>query len=132
MAEFCSQEWLDGLPAIVNELPERPGLTAVIQVIVEGAPDGKIQMLFDYEDGRLRDATLGRDKGADIEVIVSYERALALVRGEADLRVLFMQGNIKVSGVCFNCHSARRRLSSFSKARRFATPVSASINTSFL
>ena len=98
VAAFLSESWLSEVTKLINELPPRPGLTATMQVIVEGAPDGKIQLLFSYDDGKVTEAGFGRNKDADIELIVSHERALGLAADELDLRVLFMAGDIKVSG----------------------------------
>lgn len=95
--KLLSDEWL----AFVNEnaaaLPERPGVSLVMQHVVSGAPTGKVQCGVEVRDGRLVACAVGKRPDATCTVTWTYPDALAALRG-ADLDVAFMRGNLKIDG----------------------------------
>lgn len=98
MATFLTQGWLDRLCALAEALPERPGATARLQVVVTGGPAGDVAYVQVIEDGRLVSCVLGRDDSADVTLTQLYSDAVLIATGELDGNVAFMQGRVKVVG----------------------------------
>lgn len=98
MATFLTQEWLDLLCTLAAGLPERPGATARLQVVVTGGPDGEVRYVQHIEDGRLVACSLGGDDAADATLTESYDDAVQIAKGELDANAAFMQGRVKVTG----------------------------------
>lgn len=98
MAQFLTQEWLDLLHTLAADLPERPGASARIQVVVTGGPEGEVRYVQEIEDGRLAACSLGGDDTADATLTETYDDAVELARGDLDPSAAFMQGRVKVSG----------------------------------
>ncbi len=97
MPRLLTQEWLDRQRSELAELPARPGATARIQYEVNGA-DGVVSFHTHLEDGRITENQLGADDEADFTMLVPHDHFVAIVRGEADASVGFMQGTVKVTG----------------------------------
>jgi len=95
---FLSQEWCDRQRELTAGLPERPGATARVQVVVSGGPDGEVAYLQVFDDGRLVECSLTRDDGADVTLNQTHADAVAIVTGEIDPSAAFMQGRVKVVG----------------------------------
>jgi putative sterol carrier protein len=95
---FLSQEWLDRQRQLIADLPERPGATARVQVVVSGAPDGEVAYLQVFEDGRLVECARTRDDSADVTLNQTYADAVAIATGDLDPSAAFMQGRVKVVG----------------------------------
>lgn len=98
MVAFLSQEWLDRQRQLIADLPERPGATARVQVVVSGAPDGEVAYLQVFEDGRLVGCARTRDASADVTLNQTYADAVAIATGDLDPSAAFMQGRVKVVG----------------------------------
>lgn len=114
MVAFLSQDWLDLQRLSANDLaldlPAGAGAgagtdhdtsraAAVIETTVTGGPGGNVTYTTTIEHGRLVAAALGEPSGQpDLTFQVSYDDAVRQARGETELSVLFMQGNLKVEG----------------------------------
>lgn len=98
MPAFLSQAWLDLQRELGRDLPERPGASARMQVVVTGAPEGDVAYVLSIEDGRVVEASLGTDSDADVTLTQTYVDAVAVARGELDANAAFMQGRVKVVG----------------------------------
>lgn len=98
MATFLSQDWLDLQRSLAEGLPERPGATARLQVVVTGTSAGEVSYVQAIEDGRLVESVLGRDDGADVTLTQSYADAGSIAKGDLDANAAFMQGRVKVVG----------------------------------
>lgn len=98
MVAFLSQEWLDRQRELTAGLPERPGASARVQVVVAGGPDGEVAYLQVFDDGRLVECSLTRDDGADVTLHQTHADAVAIATGELDPSAAFMQGRVKVVG----------------------------------
>lgn len=99
MPAFLTQEWLDLQRSLAGELPERPGASARLRVVVTGTPAGEVRYVQAMEDGRLVECALGADDAAvDVTLTETYDDAVAIVRGELDANAAFMQGRVKVVG----------------------------------
>lgn len=98
MVALLSQEWLARRFELAADLPVRPGASARIQHVVAGAPEGQVAYVDVFEDGRLSSATLGPSDDVDVTFTETYADAVAIARGELDLHVGFMRGQVKFVG----------------------------------
>jgi predicted lipid carrier protein YhbT len=98
VAAFLSPDWVELQVRLAAELPERPGASARLQVVVTGTPDGEVTYVQQIEDGRLTGASLGRDDAADVTLTQTHADAVAIARGDLDANAAFMQGRVKVTG----------------------------------
>ena len=95
--KLLSDEWLELVRERAAALPERPGVSLVMQHVVSGSPAGKVQCGVEVRDGRLVSCTIGKRADATCTVTWTYADALAALRG-ADLDVAFMRGSLKIDG----------------------------------
>jgi putative sterol carrier protein len=100
MATYLSEEWLDRWSRVLAELPERPGLDARLQRTVLGTPDGDVTYHLVVASGRVVEAGPGSPPGGEPDVTFTspYDVAVALVTGELDPSVAYMQGKLKAEG----------------------------------
>jgi predicted lipid carrier protein YhbT len=98
VAVFLSPEWVELQPRLAGDLPERPGASARLQIVVSGAPEGEVAYVQQIEDGRLTATSLGRDDTADVTLAQTHADAVAIARGDLDANAAFMQGRVKVTG----------------------------------
>jgi hypothetical protein len=95
--KLLSDEWLAFVAEQASTLPERPGVSLVMQHVVSGSPAGKVQCGVEVRDGRLVACAIGKRPDATCTVTWTYADALAALRG-ADLDVAFMRGTLKIDG----------------------------------
>lgn len=110
MAELLSQAWLDEVRRLASGGP-RPDVSARVRWVVRGGPgeapsrgrgaraagaETRFYMILDH--GRPVEMMLGDIDDADVTFTIPYDDAVAVVRGELDLSVAFMQGRMKVEG----------------------------------
>lgn len=98
MAELLSQDWLDLQHRLGAGLPERPGASARLQIVVTGGPSGDVSYGQGIEDGRLVRCALGVDSDAEVTLTETWDDAVAIASGALDANVAFMQGRVKVVG----------------------------------
>ncbi len=98
VALFLSDEWVALQRKLTAELPERPGATARLQHVIGGGPDGEVRYHHVLDDGRLVDAGTGDDPDAEITLTWTYGDVTDVLRGDAELNALFMQGRLKTAG----------------------------------
>lgn len=111
MAAFLSQAWLDEVRRLASDGP-RPDVSSRVQWVVKGGPgapgaptggrrsaggpETRFYLILDH--GRPVEAMVGSVDDADITLSIGYDDAAAVVRGELDLSVAFMQGRLKADG----------------------------------
>ena len=98
MTRFLSEEWMQAYVDTMAGLPEQSGLDAVIQYVVSGAPDGKVNFHEEIEAGRPVAVEVGKRKDADITITWKYEEAVAEHSGERTVEVAYMAARSKVEG----------------------------------
>lgn len=98
MPTYLSQEWLDLQRALAEGLPERPGATARVQLVITGAPGGDVRYHQTTVDGRLLDLELGDDPDAEVTLTHTYAVAMDIATGALDANAAFMQGRVKIVG----------------------------------
>jgi len=94
VAEFLTDDWMAALVGTGGA----PGATGTVQVVVTGAPDGDGKWYARLDDGVVAEAALGTRSGAELTLTVSYADATAIVAGDLDPSVAFMQGRMKTAG----------------------------------
>jgi predicted lipid carrier protein YhbT len=95
---LLTDEWVALHREATADLPERPGASARIEYRVTGGPDGDATFHLLLEDGRIVDGGVGPDPDADFSVLLTLDDYLAVLAGELDQNVGFMQGRVKVTG----------------------------------
>ena len=106
--EFLGDGWVAAYQAACAGLPERPGTSGRLQVVVTGAPGGQVVWWTDFADGRAVDAGRG-GPALDPDDPVPGDRplvaltepwalAVAVAKGELDLSAAFMRGAAKTTG----------------------------------
>lgn len=99
MVAFLSQAWLARQRELLDDLlPEQPDVTVRVQHVVTGGPDGDVRYFVAFAAGRVVDAGLGVDPGADLVLTSSDDVAAAIATGELEAGVAFMQGRLKTEG----------------------------------
>ena len=98
MEDFGSEGWLAAVRAAAEALPAVPGCNVRARLEVSGDPGGPCRLGVVIRDGRLVDLTPGRPAEADCTVTCGAADADAILRGELDPAVAYMQGRLKIDG----------------------------------
>lgn len=98
MVKYLTQDWLDEGRHLAADQPERPGVSARIQYVVSGTPDGDVRYWWVVEDGRLVESQIGELDDPDFTLTMTHETGVEIARGQLDPNVAFMQGRVKCAG----------------------------------
>lgn len=98
MTAFLSDEWLNEAQVSLADLRTIEGADGVVQYVISGAPDGKVQVHVDVRSGRVTGIAAGKHPDPDCTVTLAYTDAVALFAGELTPEVAFMSGRAKVEG----------------------------------
>ncbi len=90
--------WSAAVRAELVGLAAPPSLEGTLRVDVTGAPDGDRTAHARFGGGRLTDVGPGAGEGPDATVTLTFEDARAVLGGDLDPSVAFMQGRMKVAG----------------------------------
>ncbi len=99
--DFLSEPWLERVLDAAKVLPGLTGMSAVVNFeFATGKSSKKPPMRFHaaLKDGRLVELGLGKLPEASCSVACKLPQALAIVKGEAEAEVGYMQGWLKVEG----------------------------------
>jgi putative sterol carrier protein len=97
-AKFLAPEWVGVVSATAAAVQVQDGGFGVrVQIVVTGTPDGDAtwHLLVDHEKIV---AGVGPTADADVVLTLSYGDAVAMVQGELEPSVAFMQGRMKTAG----------------------------------
>jgi len=97
---YLSQEWVEAYNAALAGDAVRAALkgkSAVLQMVISGAPQGEVRYWLRIADGSAS-AGLGDNPGADVTISQSYETSSQVNKGELDGQKAFMQGKVKIAG----------------------------------
>lgn len=108
-AEFLSEDWFAIVLEAARGLPGMEGLSAVVNFELQGSKPsadepvskqrpGKQHCHAVLRDGKLEELAGGKVLDADCAVSCKLPEALAIVRGEDDAEVAYMQGRLKLEG----------------------------------
>ena len=98
MTRWLSDEWFETTRALAVDLQGPPELSARVQVVVTGGPDGDVPSLCELAGGRLASCAPGRIGDPEVTLTVGWEDGRALANGELDPGAAFMQGRMKITG----------------------------------
>lgn len=98
MSAFLSEEWLLEVEDALADLPEIEGVDGIVQYVVSGAPDGRVQFHAEARSGQLVAIGPGKHPGPQCTVTLTYEDAVALFEQGLSAEVAFMSGRAKVEG----------------------------------
>lgn len=99
--EFLSQAWFEAVLQASDILPGMAEMSASVNFELTGAKSSKGSAKRFHavlSDGRLSEFGEGKLPGADCSVSSKLSQALAIVKGEADAEVGYMQGWLKIEG----------------------------------
>ncbi len=97
-APWLSGAWIEAAAAEGASIAGPPTLTGVVVVEVTGGPDGDAVAHAVFADGRLAGSGTGPVPAPDVTLTLTDADARAVLSGELDLAVAFMQGRMKVAG----------------------------------
>jgi hypothetical protein len=98
MARFLTPDWLDELAALGSQHAPFDGVSAHVEVVVSGGPDGDVKCALVFDDGRVAEARAGAATDADLTMTLDYATAVEIQQGTLDPSVAFMQGRSKAAG----------------------------------
>ncbi|MGH9080100.1 MAG: SCP2 sterol-binding domain-containing protein [Acidimicrobiales bacterium] len=98
MTSWLSEEWFGLAHEIWADAPGLAGLSARVQCVVSGGPEGSVDCYWVIEDGRVGAGSRGQLDNAEVTLALTWDDALDVLRGDLDPNVAFMQGRMKVSG----------------------------------
>ena len=98
MEDFGGEGWLAGVRSAAEALPAVPGCSVRARLEVPGGPGGPCRLGVVISDGRLVELSPGRLSDPDCTVSCNAADAGAILRGELDPAVAYMQGRLKVDG----------------------------------
>lgn len=98
MPAFLSDGWFEHVRASAEPMPPLSGASLRMQHVVSGAPGGKVQCVVELRDGKVTEAERGRAADAACTITWAYADALAVLRGQLDLDVAIMRGDVKLDG----------------------------------
>ena len=93
---FLSEEFVSLWAAL--QRPQLGKATGLVVAKIDGAPEGKITITAELENGLIANAYLGSGRGRDLELTIPYELATHLFQHSADPAAEYMKGRLKMSG----------------------------------
>jgi len=98
VSAWLSDAWVDAVAAELAELRGPGSLTGSVQVDVTGGPDGDVGVHAELAGGRLVALRPGPAASPDAVLTLADADARAVVNGDLEPAVAFMQGRMKVAG----------------------------------
>lgn len=98
MVEYLAEEWMDLYAEFGAELPVKAGIDMITQYVIEKTPNGNIRWFDVVVDGKVTEASLGKNKEADVTITWKYPYDVKMLSGELGPDAAYMQGRIKVEG----------------------------------
>jgi putative sterol carrier protein len=98
MARFLSSDWLDELASLGSQHAPFDGVSARVELVVSGGPDGDVKCVLVLDDGRVAETRAGAAADADLTMTLDYATAVEIQQGTLDPSVAFMQGRSKAAG----------------------------------
>ncbi len=99
---FKNPDWLAAVRAAAEALPEVPGCSVCACLEVSGGPGVPGRLGVVIRDGRLVDLSPGRPAEADCVISANSADTRAILSGQLDPAVAYMQGRLKIEGAYEN------------------------------
>ena len=108
-ADFLSDRWFAAVLEAAQDLPGMEGMSAAVNFELQGGKvsadepvskqrPGKQHCHAVLRNGKLEELAAGKTADFDCAVSCKVSEALAIVRGEDDAEVAYMQGRLKLEG----------------------------------
>lgn len=97
-APWLSAAWIEAAAAEGAAIAGPPTLTGVVMVEMTGGPDGDAVAHAVFADGRLVGSGPGPVPSPDVTLTLTDADARAVLSGDLEMAVAFMQGRMKVAG----------------------------------
>lgn len=108
-ANFLSDRWFAAVLEAAQDLPGMEGMSAAVNFELQGGKvsaeepvskqrPGKQHCHAVLRNGKLEELAAGKTADFDCAVSCKVSEALAIVRGEDDAEVAYMQGRLKLEG----------------------------------
>ncbi len=98
MSQFLSEDWFVEATATLAALPATGDTSAVLQYAITGGPDGKVTCHAVIEAGVVTGVAPGKADAADVVATLSFDEALAVLKGDHSADASFMRGAVKIEG----------------------------------
>ncbi|MFP3906035.1 MAG: hypothetical protein ACLFWR_03330 [Acidimicrobiales bacterium] len=100
MSGLSDPERLASVNALLGDLPDGPGGSGVVEVVVTGDGSQRVALLWVVEHGRLVAVESSADSGrtADVSIPQGQVDLGALLAGDFDPAVAYMRGDLKPEG----------------------------------
>ena len=98
MTAFLSAEWLEASRPFLDRVVDSTSLDISVEVKVTGGPAGDVTFHSVIDDGLVEELGLGPGVDADVSLTVTYSDAAAILKGDLDVNVAYMQGRMKTAG----------------------------------
>ena len=98
MADWLSEEWLQGLADLADSRPPVPGITGTVSVAITIGRRDQVAYHWSYRDGVPGDGGVGAAADAQLALLAANDDAAALMSGEVEPSVAYMRGRLKASG----------------------------------
>jgi len=97
MKDLFTEGWLKLLKELGSELPSID-LTITCQYEISGAPQGKVRYYIEIENGKVKNAELGKHPSPNCSISTTYKEVSSILEQEKSVAASFMQGNFKIEG----------------------------------
>ncbi len=97
MKDLFTEGWLKLLKKLGSELPSID-LTITCQYEISGAPQGKVRYYIEIENGKVKNAELGKHPSPNCSISTTYKEVSSILQQEKSVAASFMQGNFKIEG----------------------------------
>ncbi len=97
MKDLFTEGWLKLLKELGSELPSID-LTITCQYEISGAPQGKVRYYIEIENGKVKNAELGKHPSPNCSISTTYKEVSSIFQQEKSVAASFMQGNFKIEG----------------------------------
>lgn len=102
MSEFLTLEWFEKVMELGKSLPKVTGVNLKIGFEINKLPKGHelqgkvVRCHFEIVAGQFKKFEMAKPKDAEVSVRCEYKNALAVVKGELEPEVGYMQGILKL------------------------------------
>ena len=97
MRDLFTEDWLKSLKKLGSELPSID-LTITCQYEISSAPQGKVRYYIEIENGKVKDAELGKHPSPNCSISTTYKEISSILQQKKSVATSFMQGNFKIEG----------------------------------
>jgi SCP-2 sterol transfer family len=98
VADWLSEEWLQGLAELAGSRPPVPGISGTVSVAITIGRRDQVAYYWSYRDGVPGQGGVGTAADAQLILAAGNDDAASLMSGEVEPSVAYMRGRLKASG----------------------------------